>query len=435
MTKNYKLLNFRFLTKCLHDNNCLIALILITLPLKNIYTSIATIIFVAHAFFISKRNAGYAKVNYWPLVYFLMMCFSILWSHDFNTSLFGLQKQLSMLFIPIAFIFIPKLNKKKLHEIIRIYSLVMAMFGLFFLLKASFRYFEISDTSVFFHDALVPEDPGTIYFSVFASLAFFHFIQIKTKSILDKGCIFVLALLIFLLSSKSIISIDFVIVVCYYAFFAKIPSSTKTLTIFAVSIFLFLSLSYVKEVRERFLIEYETAFIDNTLNDNLTKEKQIYNVSIREAWNKKDFHQNNFFPGTALRIYQLRVFFEMVTENPSIVYKGLGLEASQDYIIKKAKEHNLDPLYAKHNFHNQYVQTFAELGAVGLIILIMMLFVNLKNAVKDKDFLHITFAITMLMLFLSESFFCRQRGIVFFIVLYCLFNGTTSKESHGIKSK
>ena len=434
MTKNYKLPNLRFLAKYLYDNNCIIALILISLPLKNIYTSVATIFFVVYALFLSKSNTSRAKVLYWPLVYFLLMCLSILWSHDFNKSFFGIQKQLSMLFIPIAFVFIPELNKKALHIIIRIYSFAMVLFGLFFLLKASFRYFEINDTSVFFHDALVPDNPGAIYFSVFASLAFFHFIQIKTKSNVDKVSIFVLALLIFLLSSKSIISIDFVIVVCYYAFFAKIPSNTKVLTIFAVSVFLFLSLSYVKEVRERFLIEYETAFIDNTLNDNLTKEKQIYNVSIKEAWNKKDFHQNNFFPGTALRIYQMRVFFEMVTENPSIIYKGLGLEASQDYIIKKAKEHNLNPLYEKHNFHNQYVQTFAELGIVGLIILIMMLFVNLKNAVKDKDFLHITFAITMLMLFLSESFFCRQRGIVFFIVLYCLFNGTTNKETHAIKS-
>jgi O-antigen ligase len=182
------------------------------------------------------------------------------------------------------------------------------------------------------------------------------------------------------------------------------------------------------------LIEYETAFIDNTLNEKSTNQNQSYNVSIREAWNQNNFHQNSFFPGTALRIYQLRVFSEMVQENPSLIFMGLGLEASQDFISDKANDHNLNRLYAKHNFHNQYIQTLAELGIVGLIILIMMLFVNLKNAVKDKDFLHITFAITMLMLFLSESFFCRQRGIVFFILLYCLFNSASNEELEEIKS-
>ena len=434
MTKNYKLPIRRFLAKCLQDHNCLLALILISLPLKNIYTSLATIFFVATAFFLSKKNTNSTKVNYWPLIYFLLMCFSVLWSHDFNNSIAGLQKQLSMLFIPIAFFFIPVVNKKSIHGIIRIYSFGMVFFGLFFLLKACLRYLDLNNTAIFFHDELVPEDPGAIYISVFASLAVFHFIQIQTKRYIDWICIFVLALLIFLLSSKSIITIDFVIVVWYYAFFAEIPANTKTFTILSVTIFLWLSVSYVEQVRERFLIEYETAFIDNTLNEKLTKHHQTYNVSINEAWNKKDFHQNNFFPGTALRIYQLRVFCEMVQENPSIVFTGLGLEASENYISEKAQEHNVNPLYAKHNFHNQYIQTFAELGIVGLIILIMMLFVNLKNAVKDKDFLHITFAITMLMLFLSESFFCRQRGIVFFVVLYCLFNGASSKESYGSKS-
>ena len=82
--------------------------------------------------------------------------------------------------------------------------------------------------------------------------------------------------------------------------------------------------------------------------------------------------------------------------------------------------------YEEYNFHNQYIQTLAEVGFFGLLILVLMLFVNLLNAIKQKDFLHIAFAITMIMLFLSESFFCRQRGIVFFIILFCLFNSNYS---------
>jgi O-antigen ligase len=386
MTKNYKLPNVNFFTNELNTAHYLIAFILITLPLKNIYTSVATILFVGWSLFFNKRSINSQKVNYWPIAFFLLMVFSLFWSSDFNKSLYGVQKQLSMLFIPLAFFFIPKFTREILHKIIRTYSFGMVLFGLFFLIKGCFRYIEISSTAIFFHDKLVPQDPGAVYISVFASLAIFHFIQVQSKSNIDRVCIFILALLIFLLSSKSIITIDFIIVVCYYAFFAEIPSNTKTLTILSVSLFLFLSLYFVKEVKERFLIEYETAFIDNTLNESLTKEKQnIYNVSINEAWNNKDFHHNNFFPGTALRIYQLRVFSEMVTENPLIILKGFGLEASQEYISSKAKAHNLNPVYAGHNFHNQYVQTLAELGVFGFLILIIMLFINLKNAFINKD--------------------------------------------------
>lgn len=429
MTKNYNYLNVNFFAKELNISHYLLAIVLITLPLNNIYISIATMLFVLAALLLNKRSITFQKANYWPIAYFLFMALSLLWSQDFDRSLSGLQKQLSMLFIPLAFFFVPIVTKKTVHNIIRVYSFGMVFFGLYFLINACVRYLQINNTAFFFRNELVPDDPGAIYISVFASLAIFHFIQIKLKSNIDLACIFVLTLLIFLLSSKSIITIDFIIVICYYAFFAPIASNRKVLTIFSVSLFVLASVFFVKEVRQRFLTEYQTAFIDNTLNDRSIREKESCIISVNEAWNRKIFHQDDFFPGTALRIYHLRIFSEMITQEPYILFNGFGLAASQNYINSKVKEHNLNPVYANYNFHNQYVQTLAELGVFGFLILVAMLYINLKNALNAKDFLHISFAITMLMLFLSESFFCRQRGIVFFIVLFCLFNATSTKLS------
>jgi O-antigen ligase len=50
------------------------------------------------------------------------------------------------------------------------------------------------------------------------------------------------------------------------------------------------------------------------------------------------------------------------------------------------------------------------------------LIINIKNALKSKDFIHFAFSILMISLFLTESFLWRQRGVVFFTVMYCLFN-------------
>jgi O-antigen ligase len=402
---------------------------LVTLPLKNIFISVSTILFVVLSLFFYYRETKNYKTSFLlPIVYFFLMIVSLFWTQNYESSIFGLQKHSPMLFVPFVFLFLPKIDMSFSKKVIRTYSLGMVIFALFFLLKSCIRYFELKTSTVFFHTELVPYDPGVIYISVFASFAFFYFIQIESKTILEKFSVVILALLIFLLSSKSIITIDFIIIVCYYALFSKIPSGTKTITILAVSLFLFLSLYYVKEVRERFLIEYETAFIDNTLNYELTSKSQnIYNVSINEAWNKKNFQSNNFFPGTAMRVYQARIFGEAIKDN-SILFKGFGIEASQDFIRKKAKENNLNPVYAEYNFHNQYLQTYAELGLFGFMILVLMLIINIKNAWKQKDFLHIAFAITMIVLFLSESFFCRQRGIIFFILLYCLFNSMNVKK-------
>ena len=110
----------------------------------------------------------------------------------------------------------------------------------------------------------------------------------------------------------------------------------------------------------------------------------------------------------------------MAEEN--VFFQGLGLNASYKMLEEKGLKYNVfqgnetTEGYQKKNFHNQYIQVFSELGFIGFVFLILILFVNLKNALKNKDFTHIVFAILMISLFLTESFLWRQRGVVFFTV-------------------
>jgi O-antigen ligase len=410
----------------------ILALILITLPLANIFVSLATILFTLVVVFFEKSKIVFNIVFIVPIVFFILMAVSLLWTQDIERSLSGLQKSLSFTVIPIVFFLAPKFNKEKLNTIFRVYSFAMILYCFFYLISALLNYYKSNDINAFFYNKLVPEDPGAIYMSVFASFALFYFVQLLNRNKIEKIALIILTIFLFLLSSKSIITIDFIIIVCYYAFFAKISSSTKMLTIVSVSLFLFFSIFFVKEVKQRFIIEYETAFVDNTLQNSLKDvQGKSHNVSLKEAWNNTTFHESDFFPGTALRIYQARIFKEMLAEN-NIFFSGFGIEASQKQIREKARKYNLFYDYGEYNFHNQYLQTFAELGLFGFLILAFMLFINIKKAFIKKDFLHIAFAITMIMLFLSESFFCRQRGIVFFILLFCLFNSLPNEEKQKI---
>jgi O-antigen ligase len=409
-----------------------IALILITLPLKNIFVSIATISLVITSVFLNKsKGFNFKRTFFIPILFFGVMTMSLLWTKNYNDTLSGIQKALSFLVIPIVFFAIPQVSKESLNNIFRIYGFGMVFYAVFYIAIASKCYLETNNSNVFFNINLVPIDPGAIYMSVFASLALFYFVQIEKKKSIEKVALSIITVFIFLLSSKSIITVDFIIIVWFYAFYAKIHNGTKLLTILAVSLFLFFSIFFVKEVKDRFLVEYETAFVDNISHGKLNKQpEKNHNVSIKEAWTNNKFQQTDFFPGTALRVYQARIFKEMLQEEP-LFLKGFGLEASQYRIRQKAKEHNLFYDYGEFNFHNQYIQSLAELGIVGLLLLLIMLFVNLNKGLFNKDFLHIAFAITMIMLFLSESFFCRQRGIVFFVLLFCLFN-SASHNKHTI---
>lgn len=196
-----------------------------------------------------------------------------------------------------------------------------------------------------------------------------------------------------------------------------------------VFIAILVSVGFLGKIRERFMIEYESNMSDSTVNDVIEGHGTVYNVSIRQAWTNEKFKQNDFFPGTAFRVYQFRIFKELVTEE-NVFFTGFGLNASYPKIKEKGIHYNIfmgDEAnqfegYQSKNFHNQYVQNFAELGVFGFLLLVGMLLINLRNAIKSKDFVHFAFAILMISLFLTESFLWRQRGVVFFTVLYCLFN-------------
>lgn len=428
MANTYNYLKNRFLkiSNLAHNNEVfvfLIAFILLAIPLKHIIGSLSIILFLITVFIkFRKDNFTFTKALLFPIAFYLVMVLSLLWTRDFKLSLAGLQKELIFLLIPIAFLFMPKLTVAQRYRIFGLFSYGMVLYGIFYLAKAVIRFIATGNSDVFFYHELVSLEVNAIYVSVFVSFALFYFIDKKNKNDLTRFIIGFLAIMIFLLSSKSIILIDFLIIIFYYSFFSDVPKSVRILTITAVSGFLLFSLTFVEEVRERFLLEYETAFVDNTINEKIGNETgKVYNVSLKQAWNDKEFQLNQFFPGTALRVYQFRIFTEMIQEE-SVFLTGFGLEASQEQIQRKATQYKLYDGYGDFNFHNQYTQTFAELGFFGFLLLLAMLYTTIKKGCKQRDFLHITFGVTMIILFLTESFFCRQRGITFFIILYCLLN-------------
>ena len=196
----------------------------------------------------------------------------------------------------------------------------------------------------------------------------------------------------------------------------------RNLAIFILVVGSILSFSKIKN---RFLVEFQS-------NTNTSLSHSVYNeadegvnyISIYEAWNNEKFTHADYFPGTAFRVYQFRMFLEIFKEEP-VFWQGLGLNASLNKLLDKEKKYNLYPGYGNFNFHNQYVQNFAELGFIGFLFLIVILFFNIKNALKRKDFIHISFAILMISLFLTESFLWRQTGALYFIIFYCLFNNNT----------
>ena len=368
-----------------------------------------------------------------PIMLYFLMALSLIWTIDFNRTLSALSKELPLLIVPICFLLFRAFSAEEKNKIINWYSYGIVFYSIFYLLKACIRFFITHDNGVFFYHELVTKDVNAIHVSLYVAIAFFHFFIKTPQSLFDKFAALLLFLMVFLLSSKNIIVVFIGLVVCYQLFYTKTAKKLRLKNLILLLVFL-ISLTFVGKIKERFKEEYETIMTDSSVNDVITKENQpVYNVSIKQAWTNEKFSPNDYFPGTAFRVYQFRVFTEMLQENP-IFWNGFGLDASYSKIQEKGIHYNLflgddnQEGYQTKNFHNQYVQVFAELGIFGLIILLAMITISLQTAIKSKNFISVALAVLLLSLFLTESFLWRQRGITFFILMYCLINSNSNPK-------
>lgn len=411
----------------------LIAGTLVTLPLKHIVGSLACIAFLLVVFFKAKK-ANFVISNFLllPIFLYVLMLLSLIWTIETKFTIKGLQKEVLFLLIPLAFLGLSKINRSTIEKVFQTYSFAMVGYAVFYLVKAVFKFLQSGKKEVFFYHELVTLEVNAIYIAVFASLAIFFFLSKKNKSFFDFTGLFILSILILLLSSKNIILVDIALVIIYFFFFSNLSKKIKTGIILAISFLAIIIFLLVKPIRERFMIEFETVLVDSSLNKtNNQNEESVFNISLRQAWNQDQFQHNDFFPGTAFRVYQIRIFKEMIQEE-NIFFTGFGLDAAQNKIREKAKQHNLHKSYGELNFHNEYIQIFSELGIFGFLIVISMLFITIKKGILNKDFVHIAFAVTMIVLFLTESFLSRQRGIIFFIIIYCMLNTSNNCNEQKI---
>lgn len=404
-----------------------ISAVLITLPLGYAYNSIALILFVFYSFLSAKKgDFNFNRVLLLPILLYALMAVSAIWSIDTGSTLKALSKEAALLFIPLALCFNQRAIRMGRNAILRTYSIAMCLFGVYFLGRAFMRYNATGNSDVFFYHELATPAINAIYLSALFAIPAFYFLTLKNKNVWHYVALTFLTLMLFLLSSKTLIITAVVLMAIYFFFYSDMPKKARiaALCIFAAGV---VALGYKSKIRDRIAAEYAPK---NIVHD--AAPGMINNLTIREAWEKPEFAANDYFNGSAFRVYQIRIFTEMLAEDP-ILFTGYGLNASLKKIQEKGIEHNVyqgngeDKGYNTQNFHNQYVETFADLGILGFLLLLAILLVNLKNSFLNKDFIHIAFAILMIALLLTESFLWRQRGVVFFTMLYCLFNGLLPK--------
>ncbi len=421
---------------------------LFSIPWSYAINNLALVILALTALITSKKENFTFQINLIsPILLYSLMAISFFWSIDKPTTLTALLKESPLFLLPISFLLMKKLSEEQKQKIINHFSYSIVLLVIYFLGRALIRYITFQDSRVFFYHGedyddygLVPKLLNAIHVSVFVSVAFFCFFTKTIKSKWDTLISIVLFGFVILLSSKNIILVFLFLVLLYVFFFSKTAQKLRlrNLIVFGLIVGLIFS---VGRIKERFENEFHTN-TNKSISANIIEgmPNSVHYVSLKEAWSNDLFTPNDYFPGTAFRVYQFRIFLELIKED-KVFLTGYGLNASYPKIKEKAIQYNLymgnekEEGYQNKNFHNQYIQNFAELGVFGFMLLVIMLIINLRNAIISKNFIHFAFSILMISLFLTESFLWRQRGIVFFTLLYCIFNSSAAEIDRRMEQK
>ncbi len=377
----------------------LIGGLLISIPLPYAFSSIALIVLIAAAFTSSFFHKKTFRRSYWlPVALFGIMLLSLIWTYDVGKSLRGIERQLPFLLLPMAFWLMPKLSTKTFHKSLYLFSVGMAVLAVLSLVFSGVLFLSGRPKGVFFYHSLVQHfDLNAIYISVMTSLSLLYLLFYEKRSKWNVLLILLLAGFLLLLSSKNLIIITVLAALVGYAITRKIRLK-RVLFLGAIGAVL-ITLFFYSPLKRRWDVEFSTNAV--------------------EALTCEGF--NNIYPwtGTSFRIFQARVFYELFEEYP-VFFTGFGINAAQDLIAEKQNEYFVYCGFNTYNFHNQYVQTFAELGVFGFLFLVLMLAALFRSYWLNKELMPLFLFLVMASVFLTETYIWRQRGMIHFLTVYCL---------------
>lgn len=126
------------------------------------------------------------------------------------------------------------------------------------------------------------------------------------------------------------------------------------------------------------------------------------------------------------RVHIWRAALDIIGEH---FLTGVSPGDTIDELVEKYKQYQfVDPLKIRTNAHNQFLETFIDLGLFGFLLLTSLLIVPFLNPKQLRNPLFMGFLLLMGFNFLFESILNTQAGVVFFSFFYCLLAVMDRKE-------
>ncbi len=362
-----------------------------------------------------------------------------------------LEYKLSFILIPILFSFRPKFPLK--HS----YSIIGLVVGVFFasilgIKKAIGVYYSTGNVLTSFTSSSICIDHPTYYasFVITSLVGVIYFYRTKEKGFVKAWVIpySIFAVVMIFLSYSMAAILFLMLLIAFIVLKWMFLSMNKRLILLLILVFpflLFWSLTkipqfkdeiknstdafkeYVKNPSEYVMgkAEYPNGYKNRvvTLTDGLNDCITNYNQVPRE------YHLNlNLNPspsGDKIRLIMWTVSAKECIKHPFGVGTGnvdeaLSVGLTEINQIELAKKNDRNEIV--YNPHNQFLQTTLEIGVIGLLIFVFILFKSFQIGFRSNNWFLIMVVSSLIFNSFFESVLQRQSGIVFYTMIICLFS-------------
>jgi O-antigen ligase len=390
-----------------------------TIPMKNQWNSIATILFVAACFFQQPLHVSIEKLRqsrFWiiPVIYFVWLAFSHFWDSSGSYRLRDIERYLVLFFIPPAMAIAPDEIKKFIYKACIAFILVTVAVCLLSLIRSYQGYQVNHDYRVFYYQYLAEQTGlNAIFLSNFCLasitwLLYYGFIgeraEGKRQRAIGRGqkwwryaligiTIAFLLGMIFMLSSKLLIFLTLVVTIVFILLLGYVKG-------FFVRSIIIIALIIGSGLIAVSKMSYLKWRIDST-------EIKMYQG---EADNQN---------GIAIRLYMWKAVSGLIMERPLM---GHGIRGGRLETLAKYKSEGFEMgVVGDYHAHNQYLESWLMAGIPALILLLSMMFTALWKAIRTKSFLLLLMVVHFMSQSVFESTFEVQHELVFYIFFIFLF--------------
>jgi len=348
-----------------------------------------------------------------PTLYALYVI-GLLWSVDKRAGLFTLEIKLSLLVFPIVIAGATDFFKGNQLKIL--YSFISGcVFGSVVCILIAF-YKSVNFTPDGFHfNSIDPEmatwDFGGSYFRFIGLSVFLH------PTYFSAYLLFALTGIVEILKTKIITSVKlkYGLYASIFLFLVMIYLlSSKTVILCTIFLLIVYTIAVINHRKNR-ILKISIAVMVGILVF-VALQNPRFSTLCKLLANPKMVTDNSSDGSIVSRIHIWKSGVELVGSN---FLKGVGPGDTNIELVKRYQLHHFkDPFRIRANAHNQFLETFIDLGFPGFMLLLAIFVISFRKSVTDKNTLQFIFLYICCLCFLFESMLCVREGIVFFCFFF-----------------